>query len=157
MYKRTGECNLCGECCGYPRATDNGQTPPFPVNLPECVSSWSNNSDKEKAYPMFKITGHKKRFGKFNAKGEVCHWIWIKGKGLCKDVLPFGDETTYDVRCPFLSKKLPDGTVPCLIYQHELRVQYCSKGPQDTYENKLQVEHWFKNYPSCSFIYEEIE
>lgn len=151
MYKRTGECNLCGECCGFPRITDGGQNNPWPSDWPEVLDSWSEE-DKEKSSPIFKITGHIKKHGNFVLDSKVFPWIWVKNKGLCK--------SDTDYRCPFLGDMTMDAEVPCLLYgtdYHFIWEEYCNLTPPEYFETKNQVENWQKNCPSCSFVYEEVK
>lgn len=155
MWIRTGTCNMCGECCGYPRITDGGQNNAWPNDWPESIETWEEDYKEEKC-PVFKITGHLKKKGTITINKNSLKWVWIQGQGLCKDT----GKGTWDQRCPFLSKKLSDGTVPCLLYgtsKHEVWQKYCNEVPPEKFDTKAQVDNWFKNCPSCSFIYEEID
>lgn len=160
FYTRTGKCNLCGECCGYPRSTDSGQNNPFPNNWPESVANWQKE-DIDKNVLICTLVGHpkfgRKRFGRIKIHDKFYYWIWIPDHGLCKDLPPYGDSTTFDQRCPFLSDKLEDGTVPCMIYgtkNHGIWQNYCSLTPPERFEDTKQIEQWEKNCPSCSFVFE---
>lgn len=161
MFKRTGTCNLCGECCGYPRSTDGGQNNPWRKDLPESVRNWDQDVLKTE-FPLFNLTGHPdhggKKYGRKDIYGKRCFWIWIPKHGLCQDKTPHGNISTYDQRCSFLSVKLPDGTVPCLLYgtiDHYIWEKLCQPTPPENMSTKEKVDNWFKNCPSCSYEYVE--
>lgn len=148
-FIRSGSCLKCGECCGYPRKTDGGQNNPWPNDWPESLTTWQNE-DIEKSAPVFKITGHKERHGSYLVGNKQLPWIWIKNHGLCKDI----GNGTWDQRCPFLSDKLKDGTIPCLLYEtqsYNIWSSFCNTVPPDFYLTKFEVEIWEYNCPSCSF------
>jgi len=158
-FIRTGTCNQCGECCGYPRLTDSGQNNAWANDFPESIANWSKE-DIENYLPIFKIVGHPNHGGKLYGMSLIndvrCFWIWVPGHGLCKDKTPHGDLTTYDIRCPFLSEKLSDGTVPCLLYNTHRKFVWdklCQPVPPNKFDTQEQVDNWFINCPSCSYEY----
>lgn len=149
-YKRTGKCNLCGECCGFPRATDGGQSNAWPLSWPESLAGLTKE-DKDKVAPVFRITGNVNKSGIHRVGKKSFPWEWVKEQGLCK-VLKDG---SHDIRCPFLSDKQEDGTVPCGIYGtrfHSVWEDYCNLVPPEYFE-QAQLDNWQKNCPSCSFVF----
>lgn len=159
-FKRTGTCNQCGECCGYPRTTDGGQNNPWAKDLPECIRNWSDEAITIEL-PVFKRIGYLKdrdrKFGMVQVGTRRCYWIIVPGHGLCTDKTPHGDPRWFDQRCPFLSEKLPDGTVPCLLYNSKNKYiweRLCKPTPPEEFPTQERVDKWFKNCPGCSFKYE---
>ena len=131
-FIRVGECNMCGECCGYPRSTDGGQNNPWPPDWPESIQNWSPESIKEYA-PIIQLN----------------RGVWVKGKGLCK--------SDTDFRCPLLSDKV-NGEAKCSVVgtDNEYIWKYsCQPVPPLSYETLVQVKEWYKNCPSCSYEYIE--
>jgi len=159
MFTRQGTCNRCGECCGYPRSTDGGQNNPWPKTWPESLRNWTPESI---AYhlPILQFSSDMVNTpnDNFTIKGQRCYWIWVPGKGLCTDLPPYGDVSTYDQRCPLLASKEPDGTVPCRLIgtnQESVWNMFCEPVPPMQMETQEQVDKWFTNCPSCSYTYIE--
>lgn len=109
-FKRTGKCNQCGECCGFPRATDGGQNNPWPLEWPESVSSWSPEVI-EAELPIFKLIQFPVQACPFlkdrkcDLVGSEYEYIWHK---MCDPVPPLEFETLEQVRswqsnCPSCS------------------------------------------------------
>jgi len=162
MHIRKGECNQCGECCGYPRSTDGRQNNPWDTDMLASVRNWSIES-LESELPILKILGILLYRGSFNGMvdvyGKRCYWIYVPGHGICTDKTPHGDMDTFDQRCPFLDKKHDDGTVPCLLYSTKEKYVWdklCQPVPPHIFDRQRQVDEWFTNCPSCSYQYEAI-
>lgn len=169
-YRRTGTCNRCGECCGYPRATDGGQNNPWPLSWPESVASWQVDVLGDEL-PMFKFTGHPnlggKQSGNFKIGGTSFRWCWAQGGGLATDVAPYNDGgATFDVRCPLLMDHV-DGSHPCGAYNqtqtlpgstmtfHQLWQKLCEPVPPYVFETLENVQMWQQLSPSCSYTWVE--
>lgn len=160
-FIRTGECNLCGECCGFPRSTDGGQNNPWPNDIPDIIRTWSDESIQQD-YPVLYFIGYtkdkNKKYGIKKVGVNTFHWIFVPGHGLCADKSPYGNLDKFDQRCPFLSEKLPDGTVPCLLYNTSKKYiwnKLCQPVPPDEFTAQEEVDRWYKRCPSCSYIYKE--
>lgn len=168
-FNRTGTCNRCGECCGYPRATDGGQNNPWPLSWPDSVRTWTLEVLGTEL-PMFRATGHPalggRQSGNFRIGNNTFRWCWAQGGGLATDVAPYNDGgATFDIRCPLLMAKQPDGTVPCGAYGqtqtlpgstqtfHQMWEKLCEPTPPYKFETQSQVDNWFINCPSCSYVY----
>lgn len=139
---------MCGECCGYPRSTDGGQNNAWPPDWPQSIDSWDRKVIEENL-PVFKLINYNEKAGKVNINGKILKYEWVDKKGLCV--------SKENLQCPFLSQKLPDGTVPCLLYTKHKNVwdTQCMPTPPLEYETQEQVDSWFKNCPSCSYRYNE--
>ncbi len=147
MFKRIGKCNLCGECCGSPRKTDGGQNNAWPADWPEALDTWSEESLPD----IFKLIDIKRKRGVSYIGNNRFNWMFKKGKGICK--------SNHNFECPFLSEKLEDGTRPCLLKGTEwdtIWTNSCDNAPPEYFTSIEQVNQWFTNCPSCSFIYEEV-
>jgi len=170
-YARTGTCNRCGECCGYPRTTDGGQNNPWPLSWPDSVATWQVEVLGNEL-PMFRETGHPvlggKQSGSFKIDGYTCRWCWANGGGLATDMPPYNDKgATFDIRCPLLQAKQPDNTVPCIakgstqvfpgstITFNDLWVKLCEPVPPYVFGTIEQVQEWQTNCPSCSYTWTE--
>ncbi len=156
-FLRTGTCSRCGECCGYPRSTDQGQNNPWPADWPQSIQSWSPEAIQLHLPIMqFSTDMVNTPSGNFTIGGKRCYWIWVKDHGLCTDISPYGDPVTYDQRCPLLGAKAKDGTVPCLLVGTKwqfIHDQLCAPYPAGKFEFQSQVNEWFTNCPSCSYMY----
>lgn len=156
-FIRSGSCNLCGECCGYPRSTDGGQNNAWANDFPESIRNWDAES-LATSLPIFQFSNDMLNTpnGDFTVQGNRCRWIWIQNHGWCTDLPPYGDTSTYDQRCPCLSSKLGDGTVPCRLYGTRYEYiwhQLCEPVPPMRLDTQAQVDAWFSNCPSCSYVY----
>lgn len=162
MYVRTGQCNRCGECCGYPRATDQGQNNPWPNDWPEAVASWIIAA-LEQYLPMFRITGHPRlgggQSGSVKLGGYTIRWCWVPGHGLCTDTPPYGDPASYDPRCPCLKPKNAQGQADCALIgtnYEGIWQTLCQPVPPVQVANELYpifIAEWQVNCPSCSYVY----
>lgn len=156
-FIRNGTCNRCGECCGFPRASDGGQNNPWPRGWPSDIRNWSPESIQTHL-PILQFADDMMSApsGQFTLRGTAVHWIWVPGKGLCTDLPAYGDVATHDQRCPLLAAKQGDGTVPCMLvgtrYQEIYDLQ-CAPVPPILFETQEQVDAWFTNCPSCSYTY----
>jgi len=158
-FYRTGECNQCGECCGYPRP-DGEQNNAWEVDLIEGTRNWDMDV-LESELPILKLidvlVNRGQISGRVDIAGKRCYWIFVPGHGLCTDKTPHGDVSTFDQRCPFLDKKKSDGTVPCILYNTKEKYiwdKLCESSPPLMLERQEYVEQWFKNCPGCSYRYE---
>jgi hypothetical protein len=159
MFTRQGSCNRCGECCGYPRSTNGGQNNPWPNDWPESIRNWSPESIQTHL-PILQFVDNMVNTpnGNFTIQGHRCYWIWIPGHGLCIDLPAYGDPVSYDQRCPCLGDKQAGNDVPCRLYGTRYQPIWqamCEATPPVTYERQSQVDNWFINCPSCSYIYVE--
>lgn len=153
-FQRQGECNRCGECCGYPRATDGGQNNPWPGDWPDAIVDWTVEALSNEI-PVFKLTGHPRLGGKTSGTVRIDRtnysWAWVPGFGLCK--------SASDHACPVLGKRQSDGSVPCGVYGtqwHEIWAILCAPAPPLVLEAEAEVQRWFANCPSCSYTYREV-
>lgn len=155
-FIRTGTCNRCAECCGYPRSTDGGQNNPWPPDWPQSIRNWTPEAINTHL-PILQFSSDmvNEAFGNFTIKGKRCYWIWIIGKGLCTDITPYGDVSTYDQRCPLLADKV-GGQAPCRLvgtnYEYVWRAM-CEPVPPVRFNTQEQVDAWFVTCPSCSYEY----
>lgn len=156
-FQRTGTCNRCGECCGYPRSTDGGQNNPWPGDWPQSIQSWSAEAIALHL-PILQFSANMVNtpYGNFTLQGKRCYWIWVTGKGLCTALSPYNNPANYDQRCPLLDAKQPDGSVPCRLvgtrYEGVWQT-HCQPVPPTQFETQAQVDAWFANCPSCSYVY----
>ena len=158
MYRRTGTCARCGECCGYPRATDGGQNNPWPADWPQSIRTWTIEAI-DQYLPVFKVPGHPdlggKQYGSLKIGKYTIRWIWVPGAGICTDTPAYGDPASYDIRCPLLSGKV------CAIKDHatlgRIWTVLCEPVPPSVFETAEQVQNWQTNCPSCSYtwVFEE--
>lgn len=155
MLQISGECNDCGQCCGCETAPN--RTGPFPKNWPEAVNSWQINVLRD-AHPVFQITGHPDlgglRFGSVRPVGgnTTFHWIWIPGVGLVADAPPWGDESTYELQCPFLKSPV-SGVYPCGVIgtvAEIIKTQMRCRWLPPTWDERSWNE-WKTNHPDCSY------
>jgi hypothetical protein len=136
------------------------------------VATWSVDA-LEINLPMFKFTGHPnlggKQSGTFKVGDNSIRWCWAQGGGLATDIAPYNDGgATFDIRCPLLLAKQPDGSVPCAAHGvtqtlpgltltfHQMWQQLCEGSPNPIIETLEQVQKWQANCPSCSYTWTEI-
>lgn len=156
-YLRAGTCNRCGECCGYPRASDGGQNNPWPGDWPESIRSWTPESI-QLYLPILQFSANMVNtlYGNFTIQGKRCYWIWITGKGLCTDTPAYGDTATYDQRCPLLEAKQGNGQVPCRLigtrYEY-VWTMLCEPVPPMRFDSQAALDNWHTNCPSCSYVF----
>lgn len=112
LFQRSGECNLCGECCGAPPGDEYG--PPFrghnelnnadPADNPWFItlipSTWQDAALD---------------YGSATINATLVRWIWVLGVGLCTDLPPAGKEP-WATRCPLLLYDDGEPEQPCLMY-----------------------------------------
>jgi hypothetical protein len=155
-YIRQGECNLCGQCCGAEGSPN--QDNPWPNSWPESIRNRSYEQIKE-TWPQVQLIDWGKKYGSHKIQNEKINWIWIKRESLCKDLLPYGDETTYSLECPWLAGKDGDEQRPCSLVGTEFEDYWwtaCQHQPpmEKTVE---QVDEWKIRHPLCSYEWVEKE
>lgn len=151
-FLRSGTCNRCGECCGYPRATDGGQNNPWPNSWPGSIQSWSAEAIALHL-PILQFAADMVNTpnGQFTLQGKKINWTWVADHGLCT-----GTPTAWDQRCPMLGAKQGDGTVPCRLVgtrYENVWTMMCQPVPPDEFEKPEEVDNWYAHCPSCSFVY----
>lgn len=154
--KRTGTCNLCGECCGAAHMVDEAavQYPPLPFNL----FNWTNQEDIERAFPLAKIIAIPKPesitpSGIFKIRGKNHSFAWVPREGIVKS------ET--NLECPFLMDNPGDGTRPCALHRdqsrnqdlHQIWLDMCNGVPYD--KTPEDVGKWQHRHPGCSYEWVE--
>lgn len=145
-YRRTGDCNQCGNCC---------ENSPWPTNWPDAI----RNRKPEhvlKMWPQakhFPLPVHGGRSeGVVTVEGEKFPFKWVPGASLCKS-----DDLH---ECPFLTGVKGDEQRPCGIYgtnSHYMWEDWCRQFPDETFESKERVDEWFRNNPDCSYTFEEVD
>lgn len=151
IYQRTGECNKCGECCGYP-LPDGRQVQPWDEHIMSGTQNWSDESIMDT--PFFQVFRHPK-LAKFKAgflvvEGKKYRYAWEEKKGLCRE--------DGNVMCPFLRDDLP-GEHPCALWgtaYHWFWARHCEPTPPLRLTEQ-DLEIWKKQAPSCSHVYVKIE
>ena len=160
LYKRTGECNQCGECCSdlpwalKPSRVRNWELSRMKLNIPVL-----------QLIPFVKVTGDdnrrnkpKKTHGYIQRGQHVFRYIFADDD-LHKDLPPFGDPNTVSRECPFLLPDDGDGKRPCGLYgtkSHKIWENHCqemSLGVPLHGATQMEIDQWFEDHPSCSFDY----
>lgn len=154
--QRQGTCNRCGQCCGA--AGSSEQDSPWPDNWPDGLRNWLQETI-ETSFPILKLIGNPHfggaESGVFNVRGKKCYWIWVKGHGLCKDLPPYGDLSTYSEECPFLLPDPGDGTRPCVLVGTQYRAVWdvmCQNQPPME-KTSEEVAVWQARHPLCSYTW----
>lgn len=158
MYRISGSCNRCGQCCGAPGSPNRDS--PWPDRWPEALDSWAEEALQQ--IPILKHVLLPSKGGQpywaVRLGGTTYRGIWIPGHGLCRDNPPWGDITTYEETCPFLGEQQPDGSYPCgligTMYE-DVYYDFCSQ--MGTYWQDFQVERWQEDHPLCSYTFEKVE
>ena len=139
---RTGICNMCGECCGYPRKTDGQSTNAWPAGLQRIYKHWSKEAIAQHQL-LGRIT-EEDSIAVVDGKGFSYRW---KDNGeLCA---PNGEQ------CPFLI--MEGDQHPCGLYNsswHNIWQDICRNAPSEELE-LLEVKLFFEKCPSCSYEYVE--
>lgn len=159
MKQRTGECNRCGQCCGAEGSPE--QRSPWPGNWPEVLRG-QRHEDLVSHMPLFALINFRpsdpdtQRYGGFALPGMgAFHWIWIPGAGLCKDLPPYGNPSTYSKECPLLLDDPGDGTRPCALigsqWESVWRVMCEPEPPMEKTPEEVGV--WQQRHPECSYRY----
>jgi hypothetical protein len=157
MYRITGSCNRCGQCCGAPGSPN--QDSPWPNNWPEAVAGWRIDV-LANVQPVFTITGHPALGGNtafaVRVGNTTYRGIWVPGHGLCKDEPPYGDTSTFSETCPFLKNQLPDNSYPCGFEgtQYSAIPVQCTR--MGEYIDDEGYNEWITNHPLCSYEFEYI-
>lgn len=173
MWRRTGTCNNCGDCCG-----GNG--------LHNCslgyeyVRTWSLD-DVSESYNMWMLfnlvqnpqteqiqpeTDH----GLTRITGKPYYWVWVElrpGKGHlpCKDTSAGHDGSSYSVECPFLKPDPGDGSRPCALVgsvDEGARWKQCrhEESPEYVPENDIWSDDskqlWVEQNPNCNYTFVEV-
>lgn len=147
MLRRTGTCNRCGECCGWPRATDGGQNNPWPSIWPEAIQNWDTASINDD--PLLRITGVPKpgspRHGVVVIGGKAWSFNWLPNWGLAS--------SKSQLWCPFLTAG-PGPEHPCGVYDTDIFRNICIYTPPVEFDMDM-LDMWHRNCPSCSYVYVE--
>jgi hypothetical protein len=168
MYRRTGTCNQCGECCG----SINAPTPtnPYPKAWPEAIARWSLDDANEVCpqLTMFGISnqgdeiGYSQAYGSYSVQGSTFYYVWVPGVGCCKDTSAGHDGTSYNTECPFLD----DATKACGLVgtlDEGARSKFCRHEEHQDFDpdidirkdlcTRAQRDQWQTRHPSCSYIF----
>lgn len=113
LYTRSGECNLCGECCGAGNGEQYG--PPFRGHNNLNNADLNDNPWFIKFIPSSWQDEALDDYGSVNIATVLVRWIWIEGVGLCADLPPAG-KPPYATRCPLLLYDSGETEQPCLLY-----------------------------------------
>lgn len=143
QFRRTGECNRCGECCHEPWSSA----------LVTAFNAWEHREDVHKSWPLTKLiplpvwSGVSK--GSVVIEGKKIRYEWVDGVGICK--------SKQDHHCPFLANEENDQRLCRLAgTEHEdVWLDMCKEAPEETmYESDLIS--WQSLHPNCSYEFEEI-
>ena len=166
-YKRTGECNQCGQCCGADGSPN--QDNPWPGGWPgtfrdkqygNVISLWPHGplfgvEKSEKGTPIVPV-----RHGVAEVDGVEYPYVWIEGHAVCKDVSPKRDGSKYSLECPFLAPDPGDDTRPCsLVGTSEQRCfdvackDFTGGIPPKVIATKHRLDQWSRWHPKCSYVY----
>lgn len=155
--QRQGVCSHCGQCCGADGSPE--QRNPWPRTWPEALRNW------EKAYleeqiPLFKVFVHPSKggelYGRVRIGNKWYRWIWVPGHGLCEDLRPWGDTSSFSEECPLLMDDPGDGTRPCALVGTEYEyiwARLCQPEPPME-KNVDEVAVWQSRHPLCSYAWE---
>lgn len=150
--QRQGTCNLCGQCCGAEGSPN--QANPWPKWWARSVRNWS-----EDTLPLLiKLVRSPWHDGPLALAiligGNTYHVIWIEGRP-CKDLQPWGDESTYSLECPFLMDNSGNDTRPCALVGTPYEfvwLHHCQPlPPLELPEGK--VAQWQEWHPLCSYTW----
>jgi hypothetical protein len=85
--------------------------------------------------------------------------VWVYDVGLCKNLPPWGDDTTYSLECPFLADDPGDGSRPCALVGTPWESVYLDKcfpeGPAMFYDQQ-SLDQWESDHPLCSHSWVEV-
>lgn len=151
MYVRSGECNLCGECCGT-----LGRNP-WPSQWPESIRNWQ-------AQDIIGDFDYAAYLGITGDPGDPLSYpTGPQSMKIRQYTIPYewgpGIHKPTNAECPFLWDDPGDGTRPCLLVMLGLNYEdawatICQPTPPEEW-NEDQVTKWFLHYPSCSYTYIE--
>jgi Fe-S-cluster containining protein len=142
--RRFGRCNHCGQCC------ENG---PWPGEWPDSLRNWLVCDLPRIVRFVGDVYHGCKAYSQITINNEVYHWIWVPARGLCKDVHPFGDQSTYILECPFLMPTNDRGERLCALVGSSfewVRDGICVAIPLDR-KNAKEVKDWYRQFPKCSY------
>jgi hypothetical protein len=172
-YRRTGDCNDCGDCCG-----GNGQ---HNCSLGyEVISKW-DLADVSESYNLWTLFGlnynpttetiePESNEGFHRVGGTPYYYTWQElrpGKGHlpCKDTSAAHDGSSHSVECPFLQDDPGDGSRPCALKGSQdegARTKFCRPEESNEYvpENDIWDEasklKWEADHPNCSYVFVEV-
>jgi len=142
MFKRVGECNLCGQCCGT-----NGENP-WGKNTPEQYRAWQAK-DYHKSFPQSQLCG---------VTGKDGERLQIQMSGIAiVDGLEYpyewgnGLHKPGNTQCPFLKDDMT-----CALYgstYHWIWEQTCKPHPPKMVEDS---KYWHEQFPDCSYKFVEV-
>ena len=157
---RTGTCNRCGECCtgeqGYPVQKDwpgavrNWQASDVTTHIPHLSLLGLGEGDHGE---LVKIAD----YGNFNLGGHKVYWRWVSPEhGLCTNLEPYDDESTYQTVCPFLRTE-KFGRRECALVGTQYEDWFLSNCKDMAPEifTQVEVDEWFALNPSCSYVWVE--
>lgn len=161
---RTGDCNMCGGCCGL-----DAESPWAEGLLDRNLNNRYERFLERFPYaPLLGVAAGDSGFTELErsrgisvvGSGEF-PYVWADGRP-CQDTTPDEDEATPTSRCPFLLDA-EDDTHPCGLVDtdyEEAWVKTCSgreqshRGvPPRNYQKEF-VKQWKVDYPNCSYDWE---
>jgi len=156
-YIRQGTCNWCGQCCGAPY-TFGGDPPsmdsPWPDEWPDTLIAWSEEA-MIAHFPLKQtLESIEEGFGEIKITGKRYYFIWKPGYGFVTDLPPYGDDTTFENRCPLL-KLLGETENPpteCAAVNHAVFQDYCQHVPRSVLTEE-EVTQWQASHPACSYTW----
>jgi len=167
VYTRTGECNMCGQCCGCETAPN--RTSPWPACLIYALRDWADSDLPGITSVIKPPTKDGVLSGSVQIGTAQYPFIWVEDPpdGLCKDLPPYGKTNNYARQCPLLMST-PDGgvTYPCAAYSSTTVIptlgitvgewwnQNCQPLPSVRMLEE-QVQQWETDHPLCSYVYVE--
>jgi len=160
MPQRTGDCEWCGQCCGADGSPN--QISPWPKAWPEALETW----EADVLPSIVKMAGDPLHGGpsyyQVKIGGIMFYAIWVPGHGLCKDLPPYGDNTSYSLECPFLKPDLHCGLAVAAppirdsawaMCRNELVAGYI---PENDVWTDTQRIRWQTDHPLCTYTFLEV-
>ena len=157
-YQKQGTCNRCGQCCGADGSPN--QATPWPKTWLYCFKGYQQANKP----PIVQLVGDRSEGGPigYSVKlgNKTYRSVWVEGVGLCKDVAPWGDPSTYSLECPFLADDPGDGSRPCAFTgtaQESLRNTFeCWPNGPEYFHNLESLQQWENDHPDCSHTWTEV-
>jgi hypothetical protein len=176
LYRRTGTCNQCGQCCGAEGSPNPAS--PYPKNWPSAIRHWSLD-DAVTICPQLGLFGLQvlpgpdsdligipagEEIGRVKILGDRFYYAWT-AQGIRKDTSPAHDGTSTNQECPFLLDDPGDGSRPCGLVggpEDGARFKYCRPEEHTTdYDpakdlwSDRSVQQWQQDHPLCSYVFVE--
>jgi hypothetical protein len=167
-YRREGDCNDCGECCG------TSGDPPFPIHGWEAIDGWDETM-VHKSYAIYPLFGLEliggvwtitTPYDSIKLKGINYYFVWVQQSGFgtipLKDTSVAHDGSSSNTECPFLKDDPGDGSRPCAINQNpqdQARQAFCRPEEhaeyvpaEDIWTDQSKAE-WEADHPSCPYTW----